>query len=70
MSMTVGGPEHSASFPLESEEGATTIEYTMVLAFMASISIFVTLSLIQVLLDRVSVLVVNIAIFLTGIPSP
>jgi Flp pilus assembly pilin Flp len=52
------------------EEGASTIEYTMVLAFMASFSIFVTLSLIRVMLSEVSALVVNIAVFLTGIPSP
>lgn len=55
---------------LAEEKGATTIEYTMVLGFMATISIFVTLSLIRVLLSEVSALVVNIAIFLTGIPGP
>lgn len=64
------GHEPTGARLLDEEQGATTIEYTMVLAFMASISIYVTLSLIGVLLDRVSVLVVNIAIFLTGIPSP
>jgi Flp pilus assembly pilin Flp len=52
------------------ESGATTIEYTMVLGFMASICIFATISLVGVLLDRVAVLMVNIAMFLTGIPSP
>jgi Flp pilus assembly pilin Flp len=52
------------------ESGATTIEYTMVLGFMASICIFATISLISVLLNRVAVLAVNIAMFLTGIPSP
>ncbi len=62
--------ESSASSVLGDEDGVSTIEYTMVLAFMATLSIYVTLSLINVLLDRVSVLVVNIAIFLTGIPSP
>jgi Flp pilus assembly pilin Flp len=63
LTVTVGSVLHD-------EEGVSTIEYTMVLAFMATLSIYVTLSLINVLLDRVSVLVVNIAIFLTGIPSP
>jgi Flp pilus assembly pilin Flp len=52
------------------ETGATTIEYTLVLAFVASISIFATIGLIGVLLNRVAVLVVNIAMFLTGTPSP
>jgi Flp pilus assembly pilin Flp len=55
---------------LSDESGATTIEYTLVLAFVASISIFVTISLISVLLNRVAVLVVNIAMFLTGGPGP
>jgi Flp pilus assembly pilin Flp len=55
---------------LSDESGATTIEYTLVLAFVASISIFVTISLISVLLNRVAVLVVNIAMYLTGGPGP
>jgi Flp pilus assembly pilin Flp len=63
-------PTTPTPFSLSDEEGATTIEYTMVLAFMATISIFVTINLIQVLLDEVSALVVNIAVFLTGVPSP
>jgi Flp pilus assembly pilin Flp len=62
-------PVRSALAAFEEDEGVTTIEYTMVLGFMASLSIFVTLSLIRVLLSEVSALVVNIAIFLTGIPS-
>jgi Flp pilus assembly pilin Flp len=62
--------EAAAARWLAGEEGATTIEYTMVLGFMATISIFVTLSLIRVLLSEVSALVVNIAIFLTGVPGP
>ena len=52
------------------ESGATTIEYTMVLSFISSICIFATIWLISVLLNRVAVLVVNIALFLTGTPSP
>ncbi len=52
------------------ESGATTIEYTLVLAFIASISIYATISLISVLLNRVAVLVVNIAMYLTGGPGP
>jgi Flp pilus assembly pilin Flp len=52
------------------ETGATTIEYTMVLGFIATICIFATISLIGVLLNRVAVLAVNIAMFLTGLPSP
>lgn len=56
--------------PVSGEEGATTIEYTLVLAFVSSISIFATLWLISVLLNRVAVLVVNIAMYLTGGPGP
>jgi Flp pilus assembly pilin Flp len=52
------------------ESGATTIEYTLVLAFVASISIYATISLISILLNRVAVLVVNIAMYLTGGPGP
>jgi len=55
---------------LSDESGATTIEYTLVLAFVSSISIFATISLISVLLNRVAVLVVNIAMYLTGGPGP
>jgi Flp pilus assembly pilin Flp len=55
---------------LGDETGATTIEYTLVLAFISSISIFATIYLISVLLSRVAVLVVNIAVFLTGTPGP
>jgi Flp pilus assembly pilin Flp len=55
---------------LSDESGATTIEYTLVLAFVASISIYATISLISVLLNRVAVLVVNIAMYLTGGPGP
>jgi Flp pilus assembly pilin Flp len=55
---------------LSGESGATTIEYTLVLAFVSTISIFATLWLIQVLLNRVAVLVVNIATYLTGGPGP
>lgn len=54
----------------DDESGATTIEYTMVLAFISSICIFATIALVKVLLDRVAVLAVNIAMFLTGVPSP
>ena len=55
---------------LANESGATTIEYTLVLAFISSISIFATIWLISVLLNRVAVLVVNIAMYLTGGPGP
>jgi Flp pilus assembly pilin Flp len=55
---------------LADESGATTIEYTLVLAFVASISIYATISLISILLNRVAVLVVNIAMYLTGGPGP
>ncbi len=40
------------------------------LAFVASISIYATISLISILLNRVAVLVVNIAMYLTGGPGP
>ena len=55
---------------LSDESGATTIEYTLVLAFISSISIFATLWLISTLLNRVAALVVNIAMYLTGGPGP
>ncbi len=54
---------------LRDERGATTIEYTMVLAFMATISIFVTISLIDVMKNVVAVLTIKIAIFLTSFPN-
>ena len=54
---------------LRDERGATTIEYTMVLAFMATISIFVTISLIGVMKNVVAVLTIKIAIFLTSFPT-
>ena len=54
---------------LREERGATTIEYTMVLAFMATISIFVTISLIGVMKNVVAVLTIKIAIFLTSFPT-
>ena len=52
-----------------SERGATTIEYTMVLGFMSAISIYAAIGLITVLQNTVAVLVIKIAIFLTGFPS-
>jgi len=52
-----------------SERGATTIEYTMMLGFMSVISIYATISLISVLENTVAVLIIKIAIFLTGFPS-
>lgn len=50
------------------EQGVTTIEYTLVFAFMASISIFATIWLISVLRYVVALLAIKIAIFLTGFP--
>ncbi|MGH9318697.1 MAG: hypothetical protein ACRD3V_02250 [Vicinamibacteria bacterium] len=50
------------------EAGATTIEYTLVLAFICSISIFATIWLINVLLHSVAALIVNIAMYLTVTP--
>jgi hypothetical protein len=50
------------------ELGVTTIEYTMVLGFMSSISIYATIWLISVLKNVVAVLVIKMAIFLTGFP--
>jgi Flp pilus assembly pilin Flp len=55
---------------LSDESGATTIEYTLVLAFISAIAIYATISLISVLLNRVAVLAVNIAMYLTGGPGP
>ena len=53
----------------DDERGVTTIEYTMVLGFMSSISIYVTIWLISVLKNTVAVLAIKMAIFLTGFPS-
>ena len=53
---------------LTSEAGATTIEYVLVLSFMASISIFATIWLIAVLQNMVAILAIKIALFLTGFP--
>lgn len=53
---------------LASEAGATTIEYVLVLSFMASISIFATIWLVAVLENMVAVLAIKIALFLTGFP--
>ena len=47
-----------------SEEGATTIEYTMVLGFMCVISIWATISLIGVLRNMVAVLAIKMAVLL------
>lgn len=48
------------------DEGVTTIEYTLVLGFMAAISIFVTLSLISVLRNLVATLAIKIALFVAS----
>lgn len=53
----------------DDERGVTTIEYTLVLGFMASISIYATIWLISVLKNTVAVLAIKMAIFLTGFPS-
>lgn len=53
---------------LASEAGATTIEYVLVLSFMASISIFATIWLVAVLQNTVALLAIKIALFLTGFP--
>ena len=52
----------------DDERGASTIEYTMVLGFMSVISIYATIGLINVLKSAVAVLVIKMAIFLTGFP--
>ena len=51
---------------LRDERGVTTVEYTLVLALVSAISIFVTLSLIKVMKSMVAVLAVRMATFLTG----
>ena len=61
--------EASSTHLLGGEEGATTIEYTMVLGFMSVISIYAAIWLITVLQNTVAVLVIKMAIFLTGFPS-
>jgi len=53
----------------DDERGVTTIEYTLVLGFMSVISIYATNLLINVLMDWVAVLVIKMAIFLTGVPG-
>ena len=55
---------------LSDESGATSIEYIMVFALVSTIAIYITTSLIRVLLHAVAVLVVNIAMYLTGGPGP
>ena len=55
---------------LRDETGATTIEYTMLFGFMGMISVLATTWLINVLRDMLAVLTVNIALFLTGVPTP
>lgn len=54
---------------LGNECGATTIEYTLVLAFMSIISIYAAIMLITVMRNTVAVLVIKMAIFLTGFPN-
>ena len=53
----------------DDERGVSTIEYTMVLAFMSAISIYATIGLINVLKNMVALLAIKMAIFLTGFPS-
>ena len=53
----------------DDERGVSTIEYTMVLGFMSAISIYATISLINILKNMVAVLTIKMAIFLTGFPS-
>ena len=57
-------------FPLiplfKGERGQTTVEYTLVLAFVSAISIFATIWLIKVMKSMVAVLAVRMATFLTG----
>jgi len=53
---------------LDGERGATTIEYTMVLGFMSAIAIYATIWLVNVLQNTVAVLVIRMAIYLTGFP--
>ncbi len=53
---------------LADEQGQTTLEYTLVWAFMSLISVFLTISLIRVMKNQVAVLAIKIAIYLTGFP--
>ncbi len=53
---------------LADERGQTTLEYTLVWAFMSLISVFLTISLIRVMKNQVAVLAIKIAIYLTGFP--
>ena len=53
---------------LADEQGQTTLEYTLVWAFMATISVFVTILLVNVMKNMVAVLAIKIAIYLTGFP--
>jgi hypothetical protein len=55
---------------LSDQSGATSIEYILVLSLICAIAIYITTSLIRVLLHAVAVLVVNIAMYLTGGPGP
>ena len=69
MRSVAGGRGSRLRASFEDERGVTTIEYTMVLGFMAVVSIFAALSLIQVLTNMVAVLAIKIAVFLTGFPG-
>lgn len=62
-----GEPKKSDA-ELVSEAGVTTIEYLLVVAFMASISIFATIWLVSVLENMVALLAIKVALFLTGFP--
>ena len=53
---------------IEDERGVTTIEYTMVVGLVSAISIYASLSLIELLKDSVALLAIRIAIYLTGFP--
>ena len=50
------------------DRGVTTIEYTMVVGLMSAISIWASLSLIELIEDSVALLAIRIAIYLTGFP--
>ena len=50
------------------ERGQTTVEYTLVWAFMSMISVFATIWLVSVMKNLVATLAIKVAIYLTGFP--
>jgi Flp pilus assembly pilin Flp len=53
---------------LADEKGQTTVEYTLVWAFMSMISVFMTIWLLKAMMNLVATLAIKVAVYLTGFP--